>query len=169
MTLFEQDYDDLRSVEITPVAFLPLTWGNLLDGDAHGVEAWASLQVTDWWRLSAGVTWQHVDLNFVPGASTLLGIAQAGDDPHHYASLRSSMRLMEGLTFNTDLREVGELPNPKVPGYAEMNAQLGWRATDKLDFSLSGFNLLHGHHLEYASSTGDVVERSVVLETRLRF
>jgi iron complex outermembrane receptor protein len=169
VTLFEDVYDDLRSIEITPAVFLPLHWGNLLGGDVHGVEAWGSLQVTDWWRLSAGVTWQHVDLEFAPGASTLLGVGQAGDDPHHYASLRSSMRLMEGLTFNTDLREVGELPDPRVPGYVELNAQLGWRASETLDFSLSGFNLLHGHHLEYPAATGDVVERSVVLRTRLRF
>jgi iron complex outermembrane receptor protein len=169
VTLFEQDYDDLRSVEITPVVFLPLVWGNLLDGDAHGIEAWASLQVTDWWRLSAGVTWQHVDLNFAPGASKLLGTAQGGDDPHHYASLRSSVRIMDGLSFNTDLREVGALPNPRVPGYAEMNAQLAWRASSGLDFALSGFNLLHGHHLEYVTGTGDVVERSVLLTSRLRF
>jgi iron complex outermembrane receptor protein len=64
---------------------------------------------------------------------------------------------------------VGELPDPRVPGYVELNAQLGWRASETLDFSLSGFNLLHGHHLEYPAATGDVVERSVVLRTRLRF
>lgn len=168
VTLFEDVYDDLRSIEITPVTFLPLSWGNLLKGDVHGMEAWASLQVAEWWRLSAGATWQHVDLTFAPGASKLLGTAQAGDDPHHFASLRSSMRLMDGVAFNADLREVGELPNPKVSGYVELNAQLSWRATDSLDFSLSGFNLLHGHHLEYPAAAGDVVERSVVLRTRLR-
>jgi len=168
VTLFEDVYDDLRSIEITPVTFLPLSWGNLLKGDVHGMEAWASLQVAEWWRLSAGATWQHVDLTFAPGASKLLGTAQAGDDPHHFASLRSSMRLMGGVAFNADLREVGELPNPKVSGYVELNAQLSWRATDSLDFSLSGFNLLHGHHLEYPAAAGDVVERSVVLRTRLR-
>jgi iron complex outermembrane receptor protein len=151
------------------VTLLPLTWGNLIEGDVHGMEAWASLQVTDWWRLSAGLTWQHVDLNFLPGASKLLGTAQAGDDPHQYASLRSSMRLAEDLTFNADLREVGELPDPRVPGYVEANAQLGWQATPTLAFSLSGFNLLDGRHLEYVANNGDVVERSVLLSTRLRF
>jgi iron complex outermembrane recepter protein len=169
LTLFEDVYDDLRSIEITPALFLPLYWGNLIGGDIHGLEASGSLQVTDWWRLTAGLTWQHVDLTFDPGASMLLGIAQAGDDPHQYASLRSIMRLMEGVSLNTDLREVGGLPDPKVPGYVELNAGLNWRATDTLDFALSGFNLLHGHHLEYVSATGDVVERSVVLRARLRF
>jgi iron complex outermembrane receptor protein len=133
------------------------------------MEAWARLQVTDWWRLTAGVTWQHVDMAFAPGASKLLGISQVGDDPHHYASLRSSMRLTDGLTFNADLREVGELPDPRVPGYVEANAQLGWQATPALGFSLSGFNLLHGRHLEYVSASGDMVERSVLLSSRLRF
>jgi iron complex outermembrane receptor protein len=169
VTLFEDVYRDLRSVEITPVVFLPLVWDNLIQGDVHGMEAWARLQVTDWWRLTAGVTWQHVDMAFAPGASKLLGISQVGDDPHHYASLRSSMRLTDGLTFNADLREVGELPDPRVPGYVEANAQLGWQATPALGFSLSGFNLLHGRHLEYVSASGDMVERSVLLSSRLRF
>ena len=167
VTLFDDEYDDLRTIEPSPVTVLPLLWGNLMQGSVHGVEIWASYQALDWWRLSAGLTAQHEDLVFSPGASTLLGLAQAGNDPHHQASLRSSMNLPHDLNFDTDFRYVGALPNPAVPEYVEMNARLGWKVSDTLSLSLSGYNLLHGQHVEY--SPGDEIRRSVFLETRLRF
>jgi iron complex outermembrane receptor protein len=167
VTLFDSFYDDLRTIEITPATFIPLTWGNAMRGDVHGVEIWGSWQASDWWRLSAGFTAQHMDLEFKPGASRILGRAQVGDDPHHWASLRSSMRLADDLNLEADLRYVGELPDPKVPDYAELNARLAWQMTEKLELSVAGFNLLHGQHLEYPGS--DLIRRSVYLQTRVRF
>ena len=164
---FENVYDDLKSIEPTPVAFIPLRWANTIEGNVHGVEVWGSLQATDWWQLSAGVTVQHLDLSFKPGSSKLLGISQAGDDPHHQASLRSSMNLGDAVNFDADLRYVGALPDPKVPEYVELNARLGWKVSDTISLALSGYNLLHGQHLEYAG--GAEIRRGVYLETRLRF
>lgn len=167
VSAFANSYDNLRTIEVTPVTFLPLVWGNRMDGNVHGVEVWASYQPLDWWRLNAGFNIQHEDLAFKPGASQLLRLAQAGDDPHHQASLRSSMRLDDDVSFDADFRYVGQLPDPHVPEYVEANARLGWKVSDTLSFGLSGFNLLHGHHVEYAP--GDEIRRSVFLETRLRF
>jgi iron complex outermembrane recepter protein len=167
VSAFENEYENLKSIEPTPVVTLPLTWANTLQGNVHGVEIWASLQAMDWWRLDAGFNIQHEDLSFQPGSSMLLGIAQAGDDPHHQASLRSSMNLLDNLNFDADFRYVGALPNPQVPEYVELNARLGWKLSDTLSVSLSGFNLLHGQHLEYPG--GDLIRRTAYLETRLRF
>ena len=167
VTGFDDFYSNLRSIEPTPVSFVPLYWGKGIGGNIYGLESWANYQLTDWWRLAAGLTWQHDDLKFVPGASGFLGVAQDGNDPHHQASLRSSMNLADGLTFDADFREVGQLPNPHVPEFVELNARLGWQVNDRLDLSLSGFNLLHGHHVEYAP--GDAIRRNFFLETKWRF
>jgi iron complex outermembrane receptor protein len=167
VSAFQNVYEDLRSIEITPVTELPLTWGNLIKGDVHGVEIWGNWQAIEWWRLSAGFNVQHEDLSFAPGASQLLGLGQTGDDPHHQVSLRSTMNLPYDLTLETDWRDVGALPDPKVPEYVEANARLAWKISDTLSLSLSGFNLLHGEHQEYP--TGDLIRRSVLLESRLRF
>ena len=167
VSAFENVYENLKDIEPAPVGFTPLNWANTLEGNVHGVEVWASFQATDWWRLNAGVNVQHVDLNFTPGASKLLGTSQAGDDPHHQASLRSSMNIWDDVTFDADFRYVGALPDPKLPEYVELNSRLGWKISDTLSLALSGFNLLHGHHLEYPG--GDQIRRSVYLETRLRF
>ncbi len=167
VSAFENVYDNLRTIEPDPVTFIPLKWGNLMEGNVHGLEVWASYQATDWWLLNAGLNIQHEDLSFTPGASKLLDLSQAGNDPHHQASLRSSMNLLDDVNFDIDTRYVGALPNPKVPEYVEANARLGWRFSDTLTFALSGFNLLHGHHQEYPGA--DQIRRSVFLETRLRF
>jgi iron complex outermembrane receptor protein len=167
LSAFENIYSDLKSIELTPVTAFPLRWGNGMEGSVHGVEVWGSYQAADWWRLTAGFSIQHEDLKFTPSASQLLGLSQAGNDPHHQASLRSSMNLLDDLIFDADFRDVGQLPDPKVPEYVELNARLGWHVSETLDLSLSGFNLLHGHHVEYVP--GDQIRRNFFLETRWRF
>jgi iron complex outermembrane recepter protein len=162
---FENVYDDLKDIELGTVSVL--RWGNGIQGDVHGMEAWATFQAASWWRLSASLDLQHDDLKFAPGSADLIGVSQAGDDPHHQASLRSTMSLPDDLSFEADFRDVGELPNPIVPEYVELNSRLNWHASDTLDFSLSGFNLLHAQHQEF--SPGDEIPRSVNIETRYRF
>lgn len=167
ISAYENVYDNLKSIEPAPGSFVPLHWGNAMEGQVHGVEIWGSIQATDWWQLSAGGFIQHLDLSFAPGASKLLGLSQAGDDPHHQASLRSSMNLGEDVNFDADFRYVGALPDPKVPEYVELNARLAWKASDTVSLALSGYNLLHGQHQEYPGA--DLIRRGVYLETRLRF
>ena len=41
LSLFEDVYEDLRSIEATAVTFIPLYWGNKINGNIHGLEAWA--------------------------------------------------------------------------------------------------------------------------------
>ena len=169
VSAFDNDYDDLKSIEFSPVSgFLPLQWGNGIRGNVYGVEAWASYQAADWWRLSAGANIQSESFRFKPGASGLLGLSQSGDDPHHQASLRSSMDLSDSVTFDADLRYVGMLPDPHVPAYVELNTRLGWAINDRLELSISGFNLLHPQHQEYPAPSDDV-KRSFFIDTRWKF
>ena len=167
VSAFDNVYEDLKDIEFNPATAGTLMWANMLKGNVHGVEAWASIQALGWWRLDLGFNAQHEDLSFQPGSFKLLGVAQAGDDPHHQASLRSSMNLPYDLNLDADFRYVGTLPNPHVPEYVELNSRLAWKISDTLSVALAGYNLLHGHHLEYVG--GDEIRRSVYFETRLRF
>jgi iron complex outermembrane receptor protein len=162
-------YDDLRSIEITPVTFVPLHWGNLMQGHTYGVEVWGEYRVTPWWRLVAAFDELDEHLTFKAGASGLLGAAQAGDDPKNQASLRSSMNLGRNVTLDADLRYVSALPSPFVPAYVELNSRIGWNVTDRVQLSLSGFNLLHAHHLEFPADGATAVPRSFLAELRWRF
>jgi iron complex outermembrane receptor protein len=171
LTVFYNDYDDLRTIEHTsPTSFFPLYWGNLMRGDTYGVEGWANWQVTPWWRLSPGFTALHEQLRFKPGSIGLLGTTEAGDDPSSHADLASSMDLSHHLALEATFRYVGALPDPAFPHYYELNGRVGWRANESLELSVNGLNLLHAHHYEYPSSqAGEGIYRSVMAEARLRF
>ena len=167
---FYNVYDDLRSIEITPATVFPLRFGNGMEGLIYGLEAWGSYRVTDWWRLTAGFNVQHEHLRFEPGSSGLGGISTFGDDPNHQASLRSSVDLGSDVVWDADLRHVGALPDPSVPSYTEFNTRIGWKISDTLELSVSGFNLLHPRHEEFmAESFIEEVPRSFFVETRWRF
>jgi iron complex outermembrane receptor protein len=164
-------YDDLRSIEVNPTTgFLPLAWGNMMEGLVYGVENWGEYRVTDWWRLSAGLMVQHEHLRFKPGSSGIGGLAFAADDPNHQAQLRSSMDLASAVTWDVFLRYVGKLPSPGVPDYGELNTRLGWQATPSLNLSVSGFNLIHSRHPEFLEpGISDEVPRSFLVDARLKF
>jgi iron complex outermembrane receptor protein len=165
---FYDQYTDLRSIEFSPGLQLPLVWGNLMDGHIYGMEAWGTFQALSWWRIDAALTLQHEHLGFMDGASGLLGVAQAGDDPHTQARLGSSMDL-GAFTFDADFRYVGLLPNPVVPAYVEMNARLAWRISPMTEVAVSGFNLLHAHHQEWTIPPANEIPRMVFLDLRQRF
>jgi iron complex outermembrane receptor protein len=174
LSAYYNRYSHLRSVETVQAVVLPIiwTWGNLMEANTYGLEGWVNYQLTDWWRLGAGLNLQHQNRKFKPGSSALGGVATAGDDPDHQAWLRSSVNLGDAVTLDADLRWIGALPDPKVPGYAELTARIGWQINDALELSLRGDNLLHTRHIEYmlaGATIGTEVYRSVFIETRVRF
>jgi iron complex outermembrane receptor protein len=167
-TAYYDVYDDLRSIEITPVTLLPLTWGNGIKGHISGFEAWGAYQAAPWWRLSAGVNLLREHFDFKPGASGLLGASQVGDDPKAQATLKSSIDLGPKVTWDADLRYVGALPDPRVPAYAELNSRIAWNLNDRLQLAIAGYNLLHSRHREFPAPA-DEVPRSVFAELRWGF
>ncbi|HEX7369513.1 MAG TPA: TonB-dependent receptor [Rhodanobacteraceae bacterium] len=166
VSFYYNDYKDLRSIELSPT-FLPLVWGNGMLGHTYGVDIWAGYSVTDWWKLAAGISEEREYFRFKPGSAGFFGASEAGDDPGHRAFLRSSMNFGSHWFLEADLRQIGALPDPHVPGYTELNVNLGWKPNDRWEVSLSGMNLLHPWHLEYPSS--DRIGRTVFLDTRLKF
>jgi iron complex outermembrane receptor protein len=166
---FYNVYNDLRTIEPAATAFIPLYWGNLMHGDTYGIDAWGHWQVTDWWRLSPGVTWVRERLSFKAGASQLLGLAQAGDDPSSHATLTSSMNFQHRVSFDASLRYVGALPDPSLPHYYAFDARVGWQATETVDLSVSGTNLLHARHTEFPPPNGEQITRSALAEVRWKF
>lgn len=161
VSAFYNEYDDLRSIEFTPVTLLPLQWGNRIKGHTYGFDAWADFRVTDWWRIKPGYSLLLQKFRFEPGASQILGTSQVGNDPRHRASLRSSMDIGSQINLDADLRYVSALPDPHVPSYVELGARIGWQFNERAELSVSGFNLLHRNHQELPATQAPPVKRSV--------
>jgi iron complex outermembrane recepter protein len=167
---FYNVYDELRTVDpASATTFLPLYWGNSMRGDTYGIDAWGNWQINDWWRLSPGVSWVREQLVFEPGAIAILGVEQAADDPSSHANLTSSMSFAHHLSFDATLRYVGALPGPALPHYTELDARLGWQASNTVELSVHGANLLHARHTEFPAPTGAQITRSVIAEARFKF
>lgn len=162
---FYNVYSDLRSAEFTNGGF-PLTFENGMEGETYGVEAWANYRASSWWRLAAGANWLHKDLRFKRGSSRLGGLQIAGNDPKYQLSLRSTMDLGRGVLLNLDLRRIGALPAPRSPAYVELGARVAWAASDKLEFSLTGSNLLHDYHAEFGTTSNTLQVGPVGVEVR---
>ncbi len=177
ISTFYNVYTDLRSVLPSTGGGLPISFANGMAGDTDGVEAWGTYRVNTWWRLTAGANWLHENLHFLPGASQIGGIALAGDDPSYQLSVGSAMDLARGWQWSMNLRRIAALPDPVSPAYTEADTRIGWSIQPALEISLTGFNLLHAHHLEFGTGstpiqlgpTGAETGRSILLQLRSHF
>jgi iron complex outermembrane receptor protein len=151
-TLFFSRYDRLRTLEPNPHG-PGAVFENLADGSTRGIEAWASWQVTDTWRLSGGGVTQRIVTSLLPASRDLSGTTGLfTSDPNHYWSVRSSHDLGSHQEFDVILRHVGALPRPAVPAYTAVDARYGWRIRPGLELSIIGQNLFDPRHAEFGAA-----------------
>src|SRR5690606_17450586 len=94
LTLFHHDWEKLRSGTPLP---LPTFLSNGIEGETFGLETWANLELTPWWRLRAGLSTLEKNLKFRPGAGDTAGVNNATlhNDPDYQWRLRSSFDLSD--------------------------------------------------------------------------
>lgn len=168
LATFYNVYDRLRNIERIPSPILSLQWGNGLEADSYGVEAWGQYAVAPWWRLDAAVSWYRREARFRNGAATFFGVAQLGNDPEWRASLGSAFDLGGNVTLDGQLRYVGVLPDPRVPAFTELNVRLAWQPVARVTLALAGLNLLRASHREFAEPALPVPRR-VEAQVQWRF
>jgi iron complex outermembrane receptor protein len=170
LATFYNVYDHLRSQERPASgAPIPITLANKLNAETYGAELRLNVQAAPWWRLYSSYTYFRKDLSFDPGSTDVTGGISEGNDPDHRFALRSYVDLPGRVELDAWLRYVDRLPAPRVPAYAELDLRLGWRATDRLELSLVGQNLLHDQHAEFFTAVPKEVERSVYGKATWRF
>ena len=182
--LFFNQYQDLRSGEPgatrleadpPPVHLLmPITIANLLHGETHGIEAFASLKLADRWTLSPGYTFltMHLHRN-ATGLDVGTGPETEGGIPNQQAQLRSNVNLPWHWEWTTSAYFVGQLAAPKIASYTRLDVNLVWHPSDKMSLGVVGQNLLQGLHQEYSDSvltvTPSLVRRSAYARLTWRF
>ncbi|MGC1521061.1 MAG: TonB-dependent receptor [Steroidobacteraceae bacterium] len=177
VSTFYNEYNDVRSTSFTPGSILPLYFANNLQGDTYGLELSANYQLSEDWSLHGGYTLLKEHLRVKPGQFDLDDALNETADPQHQFSLRSSLSLPRHTEFSAALRWVDALhtnngPTPgTVPSYFEVDTRMAWHATDRLELSLVGQNLLHGHHVEYGFPSPEqvAIERSAYAKLVWRY
>lgn len=144
ITAFHHDYDHLRTQEVDAGGTF-VTFGNLMEGKARGIEMWGNYQATPAWRLSAGLLALHERLQLKAGSNDLAGPSSKGKNPAHTAQVRSTFSLAADKEIDLALRKVARLSDPEVPGYTAIDARFGWQVQRGLELSVFGHNLNGGH------------------------
>ena len=171
LAAYFNDYNNLQTTEPgTPFAestpapahvVFPLTYENLMHGEAHGLEITAHWKVSDRWTLAPGYTFEQLHMHIDPSsADTVTGPFVEGAVPHHTAQIRSHLDLRKSLALDAAAYEVsglenqGPASNVTIPAYARLDVGLTWKPWEQTTFSLVGQNLLQGHHLEFEDVNG---------------
>jgi iron complex outermembrane receptor protein len=139
----------------------PQVASNRGSGRTVGVELALNAQPVGPWRLAANYSYLHISLRNLNAP-----FLSAENSPQHQASLRSLLDLPYHLELDGMLRFVGALAG--VPRYIEVDARLGWRPNPHVQVSLTGQNLVHAHHPEFALQIATEVPRSVYFKLELR-
>jgi iron complex outermembrane receptor protein len=166
-SVYLQDYDDVRTNELTPPGVLPIFVGNSIKGQTYGIEVWGDADVTAWWRLSAGASLIGRSFDTKDGKVDLADFRSVGADPPFWAKLNSEMKLSDRVDLDVGLRfyaRTGDAPSADligVPAYLEANARLAWRVRDDLEVFVAGENLIHDQHPESVEIRREEIPRSV--------
>jgi iron complex outermembrane receptor protein len=171
LAAFYNDYENLRSLEpLNPPAPFPVERSSGLRGHSAGAELTAELQATDSWRLSLGYTELRVHSEPQPGNPGTSSDRNIARDPNHQLSLRSRFDVSPQWEMDFTGRYVGPIASQGVPGYAEIDARLGWNPVPAWSVALVGQNLLHRRHAEFNAPGGRrEIPRSFHLQAAWRY
>ncbi len=175
-TVYYHDYQDLRSLEPSGPAILPITIGNQVGGRSHGVELFADWDATAWWRVRVGGFFMRQETWLQPdGADLERGLGEISF-PDYQLQVRNTFRFGEAVTLWTFLRRVADVPtyengvHATVPAYTELDATLTWAVRTGMDLSLSGRNLLDTAHPEIGAGAAQrQVRRTVQAGVRFKY
>lgn len=163
LAAFYNVYDDIRAfagvdpfLEMSPLPphiVLPLQLQNKISGTTRGAELAINWEPTDWWRLSGGVSYLHMDL--IQDPSTLANwltepiLDPMDGSPKRQYHIRSYIDLPNNLEFDAMLYSVGAVERTIVPAYSRVDLRLGWRPRKDFDVSLILQNAFQVEHREF--------------------
>lgn len=157
--VFYNDYDDLRTTEV----------GNQFENNAEATSIGGELSArwipSERWQLHSGIS--YLDLDIEPKANSSSNDDAEDNDPALQGFIRGLIDLPAEMQIDGMLRYVDELRNQNVDQYWELDLRYAWQATDYLQLSLIGRNLLEDQHAEFGG--GGEFERSVEFGVTLDF
>jgi len=157
-----------------PHLVLPVTYENLMHGEAHGLEMAVNWKATTRWTLSPGFAFEQIHMHLAPTSKDTGSVLDAeGGSPVNSAQLRSHLDLRRGFSWDASAYFVDRLRSGEVPSYTRVDTGLTWRWTEHLSSSVFGQNLVKDRHLEFVDGIGSVIstliKRSAYAKVTWRF
>jgi iron complex outermembrane receptor protein len=163
---FYNDYDKIRSVA-TGSPFLngspaplhlvvPLTFGNKIQGATYGGEVAATWNVTDQWRLSGSYSLLFADFRTNSAAVDPQQIRDLERSaPRNQFQIHSAYQLSRDIDVNAALYYTDNIGQFGIPSFVRVDANVAWRPTKGLEWTVGVQNALDDQHPEFASQVGD--------------
>jgi iron complex outermembrane receptor protein len=179
-SVFYNDYDNMIvGVQGTPFVsgaylFIPVTPENIGSAQTWGVESTAKWNPTSWAELTGSYTLLQMDFN----QPDPYGYSFRARSPQHQFNARATFFLPHDVELTTSAYYVDQLAaldlntSEEVAGYVRFDSRLSWQATEGMELSLVGQNLLDNEHQEYygfAYQNSSQVPRSVYGNISLKF
>jgi iron complex outermembrane receptor protein len=183
-TAYYNSYSQLQTSEPEPSfsetdppplhIILPLEYENLMRGETHGVETFATWKISRRWTLTPAYAFEEIHLHLEPSSQDTMSVAgDEGSSPRQWARVGSHVALVHGLAWDVSANFVGRLANPAVASYTRIDSQISWHLREHLSGSLVGQNLAQDHHIEFLNTGGtgfsNYMKRSGYLKLSWRF
>jgi iron complex outermembrane recepter protein len=157
-----------------PHLVMPVTFQNLMHGEAHGFEMAVNWKATDRWTFSPGYAFEQIHMHLDPASQDTGSVLDAeGSSPAHSAQLRSHFDLVHGIAWDASAYFVDRLRSGAIPSYTRLDTGLTWRFTEGLAMSVVGQNLVKDRHLEFLDDNETVratlVKRSAYVKLTWQF
>lgn len=152
----------------------PETHRNLMHGEGHGVEAFATWKVSSRWMLSPGYAFERIHMHLDPASRDIGSVIDAElSYPFQSAQLRSHFELARKLSWDTSAYFVDRLVDKGVPSYTRLDTGLTWHLAEGVSVRVYGQNLLNDRHLEFLDPANTVfstlVKRSAYAQLTWNF
>ena len=152
----------------------PVTFENLMHGEAHGFEMAVNWKATERWTLSSGYAFEQMHMHLSPTSQDTVSVRQAeASSPVHSAQLQSHLDLVHGIGWDASAYFVDRLRSGHIPAYTRLDTGLTWRWTEGLAMSVVGQNLVKDRHLEFLDDSetlrSTLIKRSAYLKLTWQF
>jgi iron complex outermembrane recepter protein len=152
LTTTEPGASFFTTVPSPPHLVSPLVFRNSGRANTRGLETFADWNVSRRLRVSPG--WSTIRFNVMqdPSSRDTRISALAANTPLQQFQIRSAVELSRKLDWNTAVYHVGGLRDGgdgAVPPYTRVDAGLTWRASEFVELSINGQNLLRPLHAEF--------------------
>ncbi len=133
---------------------VPLVFNNRAKAATHGVEWSGSWRPTGRWQFKAAWSWLKMNIRRDANSTDTSIATEAGRSPQNQFQLHALHSPLDNIDLGASLYYVDSLPSLNVPGYARLDAHIGWRIQRDLELSLTGRNLLDPGHPEFVNASG---------------
>jgi iron complex outermembrane receptor protein len=135
----------LELIPSPPHVVIPLQFANNHDGKSYGVELTGSYIPLSFWKITGSYSWLRMRLHPADAITSF----PVGGSPSHTFQAHSYLSLRRNFEFDNGFYWVDRLSGQPVPPYLRVDTKLAWHPQERLEFSVSGQNLLRPQHPEF--------------------